>query len=115
MQHPACCTLPLLQTIRPGQFMPGPIRESGLKKPLLIKGDRYNFNPHMGVALAGTGPSATDLSDRMDQEREVRDLGVLGLGAGPAHMCRTCAMHPQACCWGTKTALQIQHHTGVEQ
>lgn len=67
--------------------MPGPIRESGLKKPLLIKGDRYNFNPHMGVALAGTGPSATDLSDRMDQEREVRDLGVLGLGAGPAHMC----------------------------
>lgn len=28
------------QVIRPGQFMPGPIRESGLKWPLLIKGDR---------------------------------------------------------------------------
>jgi hypothetical protein len=61
-----------LQVIRPGQFMPGPIRETGLKRPLLIKGDRYNFNPHMGVALTGTGPSATDLADRMDQEKEVR-------------------------------------------
>jgi hypothetical protein len=60
--------------------MPGPIRESGLKRPLLIKGDRYNFNPHMGVALTGTGPSATDLADRMDQEKEVRIIwsGLLG-------------------------------------
>jgi hypothetical protein len=52
--------------------MPGPIRDSGLKHPLLIKGDRYNFNPHMGVSLTGTGPTAADLADRMDQEQEVR-------------------------------------------
>lgn len=40
-----CCTSSAAhpqptQVIRPGQFMPGPIRESGLKWPLLIKGDR---------------------------------------------------------------------------
>lgn len=53
--------------------MPGPIRENGLKRPLLIKGDRYNFNPHMGVALAETGPSANELAERMDEGREVSE------------------------------------------
>lgn len=68
--------------------MPGPIRETGLKRPLLIKGDRYNFNPHMGVALTGTGPSATDLADRMDQEKEVRFIQAgQHTMPGPARLC----------------------------
>lgn len=63
--------LPQTQVIRPGHFVPGPIRESGLKRPLLIKGDRYNFNPQMGVALLDTGLTAAELEERMDKEKEV--------------------------------------------
>lgn len=51
--------------------MPGPIRETGLKRPLLIKGDRYNFNPQMGVALTDTVLTASELESRMDKDREV--------------------------------------------
>ena len=64
----------VLQVIRPGHFVSGPIRDNGLKQPLLIKGDRYNFNPQMGVALLDTGLTAAELEERMDTEKEV---GVL--------------------------------------
>lgn len=68
---------------------------------------RYNFNPHMGVALTGTGPTATDLADRMDQEKEVRGcqqgVGRLGGGRGGRH----------AVCVGAACVRVEQHERSV--
>jgi hypothetical protein len=38
-----------LQTIRPGTFTTQYIRSTGLKDPVLIKGDRFNENPQLGL------------------------------------------------------------------
>lgn len=44
------CTLSCwLQTIRPGTFTTQYIRSTGLKDPVLIKGDRFNENPQLGL------------------------------------------------------------------
>jgi hypothetical protein len=49
------------QIIRPGGFDSSYIRYSGLKAPVLIKGDRFNVSPQMGLTWADVETFSVDL------------------------------------------------------
>jgi hypothetical protein len=62
-----------LQVIRPGGFTANYIRSSGLKEPVLVKGDRFNENPQMGLMWPDVHSISVDvLADYIGGERKVR-------------------------------------------
>jgi hypothetical protein len=61
-----------LQVIRPGGFTANYIRSSGLKEPVLVKGDRFNENPQMGLMWPDVHSISVDvLADYIGGERKV--------------------------------------------
>jgi hypothetical protein len=61
--------------IRPGGFTANYIRSSGLKEPVLVKGDRFNENPQMGLMWPDVHSISVDvLADYIGGERKVRPL-----------------------------------------
>lgn len=68
-----------LQVIRPGTFTAQFIRATGLKAPVLIKGDRFNENPQMGLMWPDVhGISVDILSDYIGGDRKVGPLKQAG-------------------------------------
>ncbi|WIA23647.1 hypothetical protein OEZ85_000351 [Tetradesmus obliquus] len=74
-----------LQVIRPGGFTANYIRSSGLKEPVLVKGDRFNENPQMGLMWPDVHSISVDvLADYIGGERKVDTWDVVKQKPGPA-------------------------------
>jgi hypothetical protein len=71
------------QVIRPGGFTANYIRSSGLKEPVLVKGDRFNENPQMGLMWPDVHSISVDvLADYIGGEQKVRARRSNSISAG---------------------------------
>jgi hypothetical protein len=63
----------LVQVIRPGTFTPAFIRSTGLKAPVLVKGDRFNENPQLGLMWPDVHSVSVDIvANYVGGDRKVR-------------------------------------------
>eukprot|EP00878_Enallax_costatus_P018580 GHUV01019567.1.p1 GENE.GHUV01019567.1~~GHUV01019567.1.p1 ORF type:complete len:178 (+),score=27.88 GHUV01019567.1:192-725(+) len=74
-----------LEVIRPGTFTAQYIRSTGLKAPVLIKGDRFNESPQLGLMWPDVHNISVDvLSDYIGGDRKVDTWDVMKQRPGPA-------------------------------